>query len=177
MVEALISSKTRIKLLLKFFLNSNMTAYLRNLEQEFGESTNAIRVELNRFEDAGMLTSRMDGNKKVFQANRKHPLFQEIHNIIFKYVGLDQLLDYIVSGLGNLERVYLTGEFARGLNSDIIDLIIVGEIDRVYLVKLIEKAEAMIQRKIRFVVYRTDEGHEHKLAQYSPKPLLIWQNQ
>ncbi len=157
MIETLISSKTRIKLLLKFFLNSDMTAYLRNLEQEFGDSTNAIRVELNRFEQAGMLTSRVDGNKKVFQANRKHPLFQEVHNIIFKYVGLDQLLEYIVSGLGNLERVYLTGKFARGLNSDIIDLIFVGEIDQVYLVTLIGKAEEMVKRKIRYVIYSSEE--------------------
>ena len=51
MIEVLISSKTRIKLLLKFFLNSNSKAYLRGLEQEFAESTNAIRVELNKFEE------------------------------------------------------------------------------------------------------------------------------
>ena len=53
MIEALISSKTRIKLLLKFFLNSKTTSYLRGLEAEFGESSNAIRIELNRFEKAG----------------------------------------------------------------------------------------------------------------------------
>jgi len=62
MIEALISSKTRIKLLLKFFLNSNATSYLRGLESEFGESTNSIRIELNRFEEAGMLTSYNQGN-------------------------------------------------------------------------------------------------------------------
>lgn len=64
MIETLISSKTRVKLLLKFFLNSKATAYLRSLEEEFGESTNAIRLELNRFEDAKMLTSEPDGKKK-----------------------------------------------------------------------------------------------------------------
>lgn len=176
MIETLISSKTRIKLLLKFFLNSDMTAYLRNLEQEFGDSTNAIRVELNRFEQAGMLTSRVDGNKKVFQANRKHPLFQEVHNIIFKYVGLDQLLEYIVSGLGNLERVYLTGKFARGLNSDIIDLIFVGEIDQVYLVTLIGKAEEMVKRKIRYVIYSSEEFKDNPSFQENKELLLIWQS-
>ncbi|MEO1808004.1 MAG: ArsR family transcriptional regulator, partial [Bacteroidota bacterium] len=87
MVETLISSKTRIKLLLKFFLNSKTTSYLRNLESEFGESTNAIRVELNKFEKAGMLNSKMEGNKKMFRANIQHPLFKEIHSIVMKYVG------------------------------------------------------------------------------------------
>ena len=67
MIETLISSKTRIKLLLKFFLNSNNTAYLRNLENEFQESTNSIRIELNRFEDAGLLIATTEGEQKKFQ--------------------------------------------------------------------------------------------------------------
>ena len=95
MIETLISSKTRIKLLLKFFLNSKTTAYLRSLEGEFGESTNAIRVELNKLENAGMLSSSLKGNKKIFQANTKHPLFGEIHNILLKHIGLDQIIENV----------------------------------------------------------------------------------
>jgi hypothetical protein len=75
MIETLISSKMRIKLLLKFFLNSRSRSYLRGLETEFGDSTNAIRLELNRFEKAGMLKSYTEGNKKFFQANTDHPLY------------------------------------------------------------------------------------------------------
>ncbi len=99
MIEALISSKTRIKLLLKFFLNCNTTAYLRSLESEFGESTNAIRIELNRLEKAGMLTSRLDGNKKIFQADISHPLYREIHNILLKHVGLDRIIEDVIERL------------------------------------------------------------------------------
>lgn len=64
MLDALITSKTRKKLLLKFFLNSSSYAYLRNLEQELNESPNALRIELGKFEKANMLISTMDGNKK-----------------------------------------------------------------------------------------------------------------
>ncbi|MEI6410390.1 MAG: ArsR family transcriptional regulator, partial [Bacteroidota bacterium] len=107
MIDALISSKTRIKLLLKFFLNSNTTAYLRSLESEFGESSNGIRVELNRMEDAGLLVSNSDGNKKIFQANTAHPLFREIHNILLKHIGLDQVIETVIQRLGDVQRVYL----------------------------------------------------------------------
>ena len=92
MIDALISSKTRIKLLLKFFLNSHATAYLRSLESEFGESSNGIRLELNRLEKAGLLCSESEGNKKIFRANTTHPLFSEIHNIVMKHIGLDQVV-------------------------------------------------------------------------------------
>ena len=174
MIETLITSKTRIKLLLKFFLNSNTKAYLRHLEGEFGENSNSIRLELNRFEKAGMLSSEMDGNKKVFRANTQHPLFREIHNIVLKYVGLDQIIEYVIKGLGSVRSVYLVGEFSKGLDSKIVDLIIIGDIDRRYLIELIEKAEPMINRKIRYLIYAEDEFQKSDLSSYNPEPLLLY---
>ena len=85
MLETLITSKTRLKLLLKFFLNSNSSSYLRELESEFHESTNAIRLELNRFEEAGLLQSQTKGNKKFYHANTDHPLYPDINSILLKY--------------------------------------------------------------------------------------------
>lgn len=174
MIETLISSKTRIKLLLKFFLNSSTKAYLRGLEGEFGDSTNAIRLELNKLEKAGMLKAELDGNKKVFTANTRHPLFKEIHNIIRKHIGLDQVIETVVERLGDVEKVFLVGEFSRGLDSDIIDLVFVGDIDQAYLINLIGKTEKLINRKIRYLIYSTEELDKIKLDSFKPEPLLIW---
>lgn len=173
MIETLISSKTRIKLLLKFFLNSNTTGYLRNLESEFGESTNAIRQELNRFEGAGMLTSGMEGNKKVFRANTGHPLFEEVHKILLKYVGLDKVIEHVIKRLGNVEQVFLAGEMAKGLDNPVIDLIIVGDPDKNYLVDLIEKAEKLIKRKVRYLVYSVEDFQTDATLKDTPS-LLLW---
>ena len=174
MIEALISSKTRIKLLLKFFLNSNTKAYLRGLETEFGESTNAIRVEINRFENAGMLKSELVGNKKIFQANTTHPLFQELHNILLKHVGLDRVIENVIERLGEVDKVFLIGEFSKGSDSDIIDLIFVGNIDKSYLINLIEKTEKLVKRKIRYVIYSDLEFNTLDLKRFDPMPLLLW---
>lgn len=174
MIETLISSKTRIKLLLKFFLNSSTTAYLRSLEGEFGESTNAIRVELNRLENAGMLRSELQGNKKIFQANTQHPLFKEVHNIILKHIGLDRIIENVIERLGAVKQVFLVGEFARGLDSQIIDLIFVGDIDKGYLINLIDKAEELIKRKIRYLIYSESEFENTEWNNLEPDPLLLW---
>ncbi|MCF8381562.1 MAG: hypothetical protein K9H49_18460 [Bacteroidales bacterium] len=116
---------------MKFFLNSNSVSYLRNLESEFGGSSNGIRLELNRFEEAGLLTSSTNGNRKYYQANSTHPLYPDINNIVRKYVGIDIIVENVINKLGELEKVYLCGEFAKGLDSSIIDLIFVGsKIDR-----------------------------------------------
>lgn len=174
MIEALISSKTRIKLLLKFFLNSSTTAYLRGLESEFGESTNAIRLELNSLEKAGMLVSELSGNKKIFRANIQHPLFREVNTILMKYLGLDQIIENVVKRLGEVEKVFLTGDFARGLDSPIIDLIFVGNIDRHYLIQLIEKVETLVKRRIRFIIYSREEYPEVIKSHSEVEPLLLW---
>jgi hypothetical protein len=175
MIETLISSKTRIKLLIKFFLNSNTTAYLRNLEEEFGESTNGIRLELNKFEKAGFLDSFTEGNKKIFKANTKHPLFSEINRIILKMVGVEYVMDYILQRVGNLEKVYLVGKLAKGQNADIIDLVLVGnDLNKAFLLEQIEKAEKKINKKIRFVIFSPEEFELNKVKEAREKPLLLW---
>ena len=173
MIETLISSKTRVKLLLKFFLNSSNKAYLRSLEEEFKESTNAIRLELNKFEKAGMLQSDIEGNKKIFTANTKHPLFVNLQQIVRKYVGIDTIIENIISQLGYVEHVYVTGTFAHGLDSNIIDLEFVGTVEVQNLVKLIEKAEKLISRKIRYVIYTAEEAKQLKVTNNKDR-LLIW---
>ena len=174
MLDTLVTSKTRIKLLLKFFLNSNTTSWLRDLEHEFGDSTNAIRLELNRFEEAGMLESFSRGNKKIYRANTGHPLFSDIHNLIMKYVGIDRLVEKVISKVGELDSAYLTGDFAKGKDSSVVDLLLVGEnIDKIYLLKLVEKGEEMISRKIRYIILHPSEINDY--LEEVNNALLLWQ--
>lgn len=174
MIETLISSKTRIKLLMKFFLNSQNTGYLRNLEEEFGESTNAIRLELNKFEKSGLLVSSNEGNKKIFRVNISHHFFKDIQNMIMKVVGLDQIIDYVIKRLGDVEKVYLVGKFAKGLESDIIDLVFVGQIDKNYLLELVEKAERKINKKVRYVIFSPQEFDIKIIKEDNTEPVLLW---
>jgi len=175
LLQTLITSKTRLRLLLKFFLNSSTTSWLRDLEAEFGESTNGIRLELKHLEDAGMLTSELNGNKKIYRANTKHPLFGDIHRLLLKHTGIDQIVDRVAEKLGGLSQVWLTGSFARGLDNPVIDIMLVGEeIDTVYLLHLIGKVEPVINRKIRFLI--VNETEKEICMTKNPQSLLIWEN-
>jgi len=149
MLDALITSKTRIKLLLKFFLNPDSNGYLRGLSTEFGESTNSIRLELNRLEEAGLLESDNNGNKKIFHANTRHPLFPDIQSIVRKYTGIDEIIDKVVNHLGDPQEVYLVGDLAKGFDSNQIEILIVGnDIDLDYLAQLVQKAQKLIKKEI-----------------------------
>jgi DNA-binding transcriptional ArsR family regulator len=175
MINALITSQTRIKLLKKFFLNSNTKSHLRGLETEFGESSNSIRIELNRFEKAGLLYSLREGNKKLYQANQNHPLFGDIHNIIMKETGIDLVIEKVIHRIGKLLIIYLTGDFARGKDSDVIELILVGnEIDKEYLTRKVLQAEEVVGRKVSIVVFEPEEANTI-LKGFLPTDLLpIW---
>jgi DNA-binding transcriptional regulator PaaX len=71
-------------------MNPETSAHLRGLATEFDESTNGVRVELNRLSEAGLLESSQSGNKIYYQANTKHGLYPEINSIVRKYLGIDQ---------------------------------------------------------------------------------------
>lgn len=175
MLNSLITSQTRIKLLRKFFLNSSTRSHLRGLEAEFGESSNGIRIELNRFEKAGLLSSTMEGNKKLYQANREHPLYSDIHNIILKDTGIDKVVENVIYRIGNLLSVYLTGDFACGRDGKFIDLILVGtEINIDYLNEKVGQAKKIVGREIGYKIYHPVEA-ELELANYNPSEILpLW---
>ena len=157
MLESLITSKTRIKLLLKFFINPSTKAYLRELAKEFKLSTNSIRLELNRLEKSNLLLSKIHGRTVQYQANSSNNLFTDIRNITLKYVGIDSLIENIISKLGDLKFAYIIGDYAHGMDTGIIDLVLIGDIDKVLMNKLVEKTEKLIHRKIKWLILTKEE--------------------
>jgi DNA-binding transcriptional ArsR family regulator len=137
--------------------------------------SNSIRLQLNRFEEAGLLHSLRDGNKKVFQANPSHPLYKDIHSIVLKETGIDRVIEKVVHRIGHIVCIYLTGDFARGKDSRVIELILVGDdIDREYLARKIKQAEDLVGRKVSYVVLDTSEADGH-LLKLKPDDLLpLW---
>lgn len=173
MLDTLITSKTRLKLLLKFFLNGNNKSYLRGLETEFGESSNAIRIELNRFEEAGLLVSSSEGNKKIYQANKNNTIFNDIHNMLIKFVGIDEIIEKVLRRVGDLHSAYIINDFARGIDKKVIDLLLVGDkLNQTYLPGMVNKVESMIKRKINLNIVSVAEAPAF-LKQHTN--LLIWE--
>ncbi len=175
LLSALITSRTRIRLLLKFFSNSKTSAYLRSLADEFGESTNAVRIELKRLQDAGLLVSRANGNKRYYRANRDHVLYPDLKSLTRKSLGINQI-EGMIDRLGNVEQALITGDYALGRDSGIIDLVIVGKVDEHYLHHLVGKAEALIDRKIRTLLFTTEEFIQYEQRFTNENALVIWQS-
>ncbi len=158
MLDSLVTSKTRIKLLLKFFSHAN-SGYLRSLAKEFDESTNSVRVELNRLAEAGLLVSEEEGKTKLYKANEEHPFFNEIKNMVSKFLGLDDLMERIVRRMGEVEKAYIVGDYAKGIDSGTVQMILIGkDLDRDYLDFIREKTYEKVQRKVDVTIMDTDPG-------------------
>ena len=156
MLDILITSKTRVNLLLKFFSNKNATSHLRGLAKEMDESTNAVRLELNKLSEAGILVSKEQGNTIKYRANEKHPLFPELSSLVRKYLGLDKVAENLVKRLGDVRLALVTGDYAQGKDTGSIDLMVVGNIDMVLLDYLVNKTQDMINRNIHVSVIDQD---------------------
>lgn len=153
MLPELISSKTRLKLLIKFYLNPETKSYLRNLERELNESTHSIRRELNKLETLNIIKSSYEGNKKLFQINASHHLFHDLRMLILKDIGLFDVKTLLKEGDQSIKKIYVIGDYANGIESRIIDIAIIGDkIDLAKLNKNISSVEASSEKRVRYIV-------------------------
>ncbi|MDM8538487.1 ArsR family transcriptional regulator [Desulfobacterales bacterium HSG17] len=174
--SGLIGSKTRIKLLIRFFLNPETQSYLRQLAKEFNISTNSVREKLNHLTDSKFLRSKKNGRQVYYYANKEHPLFPELASMVKKVTGVDQVIDGIINRLGDVELAYLIDDYAQGKDTGIIDLVLVGNIDMYHLNDLSRKTERYVKRKIRSLVLTKEEHEKLQLTLKDRVQLLIWES-
>ena len=168
MLNSLISSKTRLKLLIRFFLNLAKSSHLRRLASDFNESTNSIRLELNNLSGAGYLIKKRVGNKVKYLANSKHPLFNIIIKLVRKHTGIENIISNILTSIDNIKAIYLVGDYANGIDSGNIKIYFDAKIkDRKYIHQILKKTEKKINRKI-LLVDKIDP-FEEKLLIYEDK--------
>ena len=168
MLNSLISSKTRLKLLIRFFLNLAKSSHLRRLASDFNESTNSIRLELNNLSGAGYLIKKKVGNKVKYLANSKHPLFNIIIKLVRKHTGIENIISNILASIDNIKAIYLVGDYAKGIDSGLIKIFVEGKIKhKKYINEVLNKTEKKINRKILLV--NQIDPFEDKLLIYESK--------
>lgn len=180
-LESLITSRTRIKMLLKFFSNSHSSAYLREMAEEFGESTNSIRLELNKLSKAGYLVANNKGRTIEYKANTSHLLYAELKKLVHRYLGIETIIESVInkvmSRLGQVSYAFIIGDYAHGRDSGLIDLVFVGDIDQIYLRACVERAEGLIKRKIRTLVLSPSEFEANKTNLHPETAIWLWGNE
>jgi hypothetical protein len=163
MLGELITSKTRLRLLIKFFVSQANRGYLNGLATEMGESTNAIRKELNHLQGAGYLEKVKVDNKVEYKANTHHPLFNVLQKVVLKHLGMEDIVETVLGRMGAVDQIILVGDYAKGIDSGIIEVFLIGQnLNMDYISQLEEKIEKLIRRKISFYLaskFLTEKEH------------------
>ena len=170
----LITSKMRVRILMRLFQNPGQQAYLRELADEFAASTSQVREELQHLSAAGLLSGERNGRQTLYRANETHPLFPELNSMVRKALGMDRILDSILERLGNLELAFVLDDYAMGRDSGLIDLVLVGAIDQENLSDLVRKTEGYIGRKIRVLSLTRPEFARLRPELVRRPRILLW---
>lgn len=159
MLNSLITSKTRLRVLVKFFIRAANKGHLNALASEFGESTNGVRKELNKLKDAGYLISNKEQNKVIYRANTEHPLYSVLQQLVKKHLRLDEMVEAIVKRIGDVQKIILIGDYAKGIDSGLIEVLLIAKnINENYIIELEKKLKNKIGRKVVFFMDSEDDG-------------------
>lgn len=186
MLEQIFGSKTRTRLLKLFLMNPDKVFFIRELTRLIDTQINSVRRELQNLLECKIIrearTSLRDAQekdrpiqkkqqtfeklaRKYFQANTEYLLFRELRAIFLRgpFLHQDDLVRDIRS-LEHLDLAVLSGFFVDDLESN-VDLLIVGNINRQKLTKIIHGFEKIFEKEINYTTLTKDEYlYRHSLS-------------
>ncbi len=160
MLETLLGSKLRSKVLGWLFTHPDERYFVRQLTTLVGEDSTNVSRELARLEKIGVLVSTTEGKQKYYQANRQSPLFNELHGLIVKTTGVVDVLRSALSPLAEQIAIALVyGSMANGeaTSASDIDLLVVGNIDEMALHGALSQAENRLARPVNYTLMSQSE--------------------
>lgn len=170
-----IVSKTRIKLLEIFYGNPKQIHHVRDLVRLTEEEINAVRRELLRMEEAGMLKREQRGNRVYYEVRPEYPFYPELLELVGKTAGLGAAIRKNKEKLGKISYVMFSGRFVRWLprkNGDDVDVLIVGDVVLPELATLIREEQKIREEEINYTPM-TKEEFEFRKRRRDPFLLSI----
>lgn len=158
-LSTLLGSETRAAVLASLFLAPDCELHVREIVRTTGFSPRAVSKEVDRLTNAGFLLERRSSNRRYLHANRDHPLFAPLKEILEKTVGIAPALSLALSGEQNITLALVFGSVASGAEkpaSD-IDLLIVGDMTLQRAVELTAPLQNDFGREICPIVMTADE--------------------
>lgn len=159
MIDKLFSSKTRVEVLKLFLFNSQDSFYQRQISAITHQHIRGVQREVIKLESIGLISKSIQGNRIYYKANKKCPIFEQLKMILFKSVGIAEVLKENLKKRDNIKIAFIYGSYAKGgenLLSD-IDLMVVGSITLKELSSILSKPKRELTREINYAVFPQQE--------------------
>lgn len=162
MIDKLFSSKSRVEILKLLLFNPEDSFYQRQISIFAHQPIRSVQREMEKLESIGLIEKSVQGNRIYYKVNKRCPIFEELKRILFKSVGIAEVLKENLKNTGNIIIAFIYGSYAQGkenLLSD-IDLLIVGFITSRELSTLLSKPKRELGREINYAVFPPHEFKE-----------------
>lgn len=159
MLQDLLISKVRVKILQLFLSNPDQIYHVREIVRRVQEEINAVRRELAHLEKANAVSSEWRANRRFYNFRKDYVYYQDLLSMVNKTVGLGGDIVANRNKLGKVKYAMLSGHFVRGkpAGQNEVDLVIVGNIILPQLAVLVKEEEARREREINYTVMTEEE--------------------
>lgn len=159
MLNDLIISRVRVKLLEIFLSTPGQIIHVRELVRKSKEEINAVRRELLHLEKAGILSKEHRANRLYYSFRKDYPLYYDLLELVTKTTGLGQAILKTKNKLGRIKFAMLSGKFARNIpgSADEVDLLVVGNVVVAEVASLVREEELRRGREIFFTPMTEEE--------------------
>lgn len=159
MLDDLITSKSRIKLLKVFLSDPFNMFHVRGLVRETKDEINAVRRELSLLEKKGILTKEPRANRIYYSLSKNYPYHSDLLKIGAKAIGLGAEIIKNRVKLGKVKYAMFSGKFIKREKTkpDEIDLLIVGTVVLPEIALLVREEEKRLGTEINYTVMTEEE--------------------
>jgi len=151
-ISDFITSRVRIKLLQAFLSQPQEMFYVRELTRLIEEEINAVRRELARMQNAGMVQSEKRGNRLYYQFRSNYPFFSELLSLVTKTTPVGRSIINNRSKLGFVKYAFVSERLVRSLprQENELDLVIIGKVIMPQLDQIVKKLEKKLETEINY---------------------------
>jgi DNA-binding transcriptional ArsR family regulator len=132
----------------------------REIARRTGLPAGTVTRELTKLAEVGLLQRERRGNQRVYRANTRSPVFNELAGILRKTSGLADVLAQALAPVAPKLRVaFIFGSIAQGRESagSDVDLILIGDLGFSQVVELLHAAQATLGREVNPKVFTASE--------------------
>jgi hypothetical protein len=164
MLQSIIPSKARRKIMELFFHNPSESHYLRQVVRDVQEEVNAVKRELDILTEGKVLTKEKRLNKVFYTLNKNYIYFDEFLRIFAKTTPLAQLTYKNLSKIGKVKYIALSTKYIKkiSIKEDEIYILFVGVIVVPEIVSIITEVEKDFGRDINYTVMTEEEFNFRK---------------
>ena len=132
---------------------------LTEIAARVGAPHPSVHREIQRAQEAGLVTSRRVGNTRLVKANTASPYYAGLADVLARAFGVPAVLAEVLRGVDGVPGAYIYGSWAARYEGQTgqrpvgdIDLLVLGEPDRDQLYAALSTAEQRLARPVQVTI-------------------------